>query len=331
MGRYDLTDLSLLDVTAESASVVDWQGRRALRLENGVAFFKDTALSEARLEVCIATAGSAYPGIAFRAADARNMELVYAQPHTSGLWDALQYDPVFQGANTWQVYNGPRYQKQAEIPTGRWFRLRVDLVGQRAAITVDEGGAACDQPLVIGRLAHDRAAGRLGVWTYLPAYFADFRVAAAPERLPAPSSPPLLPPGMVGEWLLEGCGPVRVEENGSLNLNRYLDQTLVSEAVVCREFIALRQGPLAISLGYSDEVELSIDRRQVFAGANKYSGIGASRRSRGYVEPGTESLLVQVAPGRHLLSARVRATEPFGWGLSLALAGDGIELLPTVG
>jgi hypothetical protein len=55
----------------------------------------------------------------------------------SGEWDALQYDPVFHGSNTWQLYHGPGYQREAQVPTGRWFRLKVDTCGMRAAVSVD--------------------------------------------------------------------------------------------------------------------------------------------------------------------------------------------------
>jgi len=66
-----------------------------------------------------------YPGIAFRVKDPGDLELAYVVPHASGQWDAIQYDPVFNGSNTWQVYHGPPYQAAATVPTGEWLTLRV--------------------------------------------------------------------------------------------------------------------------------------------------------------------------------------------------------------
>ncbi len=196
-------DAAAVDVFAEKAETVEWRGRRTLRVENGLVLVKDVAVGDGAVEVDLwAGPGPAYPGIAFRAADELDHELVYVQPHTSGSWDAVQYDPVFNGVNTWQVFNGPRYQAQAEVPSDRWFTLRVDVVGLRAAVTLMEGaeragGGRRAAPsrstlpapaLAAAHLVHERRAGRVGVWTYRPAYFAELRVGEA-ESTTAWSSP----------------------------------------------------------------------------------------------------------------------------------------------
>jgi len=126
-----LTDLEGLDVQASVAEVVTWRGRRALKL-NGLALVRGLQASDATIEVQVCAEEAAYPGIAFRVGDALNYELAYAPPHTSGLWDALQYDPVFHGSNTWQLYHGEGYQRTATVPLGKWFHLRVDVQGARA-------------------------------------------------------------------------------------------------------------------------------------------------------------------------------------------------------
>lgn len=89
-----------LDIHAAHAEAVAWQGREALRLENGLALVPGLRTTDGSMEVLIGTDGPAYPGVAFRVADVANFELAYAVPHVSGEWDALQYDPVFHGSNT---------------------------------------------------------------------------------------------------------------------------------------------------------------------------------------------------------------------------------------
>jgi hypothetical protein len=154
-----LTDLEELDVRASPAEVVTWRGRGALKL-NGLALLRGLEVSEATIEVDICAEESAYPGIAFRVADVVNFQLAYAVPHCSGVWDALQYDPVFRGSNTWQLYHGEAYQGAATVPMGEWFHLRVDVRGNQAAISVNDQLA-----LAVPQLAHAGAPGQLGVWT----------------------------------------------------------------------------------------------------------------------------------------------------------------------
>jgi hypothetical protein len=89
------TDLASLDIHAKANEITLWQGRQALRLEDGLALIPTRKLTNASLEVMIGVDGPAYPGIAFRVADVANYELAYAVPHVSGQWDAIQYDPVF--------------------------------------------------------------------------------------------------------------------------------------------------------------------------------------------------------------------------------------------
>jgi hypothetical protein len=76
-----LTDLHDLVIHAEKAEAVTWQGRQALRLENGLALVPESGVQDASIEVMIGTEGPAYPGVAFRLADVLNYELAYAVRH----------------------------------------------------------------------------------------------------------------------------------------------------------------------------------------------------------------------------------------------------------
>ncbi|HTP07388.1 MAG TPA: hypothetical protein VMP08_04010, partial [Anaerolineae bacterium] len=57
-------------------------------------------------------------------------------------------------------------------------------------------------------------------------------------------------------------------------------------------------------------------------------GMSNDWATRGYVEP-TTHLQHTVTPGRHHLTAIVKATEYFGWGLIVNLHGDNFKLLPA--
>jgi len=315
-----LTDLSDLDIHAAQAQVVTWHGREALRLENGLALIPNHQTTDASIEVLIGADESAYPGVAFRLADILNFELAYAVPHVSGQWDALQYDPVFHGSNTWQVFHGPGYQRAAQVPTGHWFRLKVDFCGTRAAISVDG-----QPPLVVEGLAHPTGAGLFGLWTYLPAYFCDLRVSACSEGDIPRGERPGVAEGTVKAWFVEGYGVVTCEPNGVTNLNRYLPVAL-GDVRLTRRFEIPVEDEVAFEFGFSDVLSLELDGELIYSGENTFKGF-ADRGARGYVELGTQSLKRTLAPGTHCLTAVLRASEPFGWGLTLAAHAEGLRWL----
>jgi hypothetical protein len=310
-----------LQIQAQSAEYADWQGRHALRLEDGLAVIPDLSIEDASLEVLIGVDGPAYPGIAFRLQDELNFELAYAVPHVSGQWDALQYDPVFHGSNTWQIFIGPGYQSTANVPTGEWFRLRVDFCGSQAAIRVDD-----QPPLVVERLAREIAAGSLGLWTYRPAYFCDLTVKPLECESLLPSEVPSPIPDLVEAWFLEDYGVVACESNGTLNMNRFLPTTARS-ARLSRRFELNQFEELCFNFGFSDRLILDIDGKEIFSGEHTFKGF-EDRAARGYVEAGMVSCIVQLNPGRHLLSATLEVSEPFGWGIVLGVESEALRWSP---
>ena len=317
-----LTSLLDLNIHAAQAEIVTWQGRQALWLENGLAMIPGRRLQDARIAVSIGTDGPAYPGVAFRVEDVLNYELAYAVPHVSGEWDALQYDPVFHGSNTWQIYHGPSYQRATQVPTGHWFRLQVDFCATRAAVSVDG-----QPPLVVEKLAHPATPGLLGLWTFRPAYFCDLRVSTCDELDASPGEVPCAAPGTVEEWFVEDYGVVTCEPNGVVNLNRYLPAP-PGEVRLVRRFEMPQGGPVTFEFGFSDALSLELDGQVIFNGENTFKGF-ADRPARGYAEPGTESLRRVLAPGMHSLAAVLGVSEPFGWGLGLAARGEGLRWLPA--
>ncbi len=316
-----LTDLGDLEIRAENAAVVTWQGRPALRLENGLALLAGCRPADARIEVLVGTEGPAYPGIAFRLADERSYELAYPVPHVSGQFDALQYDPVFQGSNTWQLYCGPGYQRAAEVPTGRWFRLQLEFSGPRAALCVDG-----QPPLVVEQLAHAPAAGACGLWTYLPAYFAGLRVTAGSGLLEARGVSPTPAPGAVLAWHVEGHGAIACEPSGVINLNRLRPPE--GAARLSRDFALAAAGPVTFTFGFSDVLALTVDGQELFRGEHTFQGF-ADRAARGLVEVGNQEASARLEAGTHRLMAELQVREGFGWGLALAAAGAGLTWLPA--
>lgn len=318
---HRLDTLDSLEIHAAIAQIVEEDGQRVLELE-GMALIPDLELKNVAVEVEVLAPGPCYPGLVFRFADMQAFELAYAVPVASGQCDAIQYDPVFNGSNTWQLHTGLAYQKQATVPTGEWFTLRVDVVGERAAIQVGD-----QPPLVVESLSHGQTAGRIGLWTFRPAHFRNLRVTS-PRSLEDLSGEDLqAPDGAIDAWLLQGTGSITCEPSGVLNLNRYR-ATSDTEARLIRNFMIDDETDLELTFGYSDKLRLCLDGELLFEGTHTFSGF-ESQETRGWVRPEANRLVRRTGPGQHKLEAELRRTEPFGWGLIVRLAGGEIYLLPT--
>lgn len=350
--EHALDGTSGLTLEARTAEVVEKDGKPALKLD-GLALIEGLRRADFRAEVEILAEGPCYPGIAFHVRDKADYELAYAVPHASGLPDAIQYDPVFRGANTWQLFNGPAYQAAAAIPKGTWFTLSVTVRKGRAAIRVGD-----QPPLVVETLAHGPSAGGIGLWTYQPAYFRNLRVFPAGE-IREKGERPAEPAGCVTQWELSGGTGVTpeaeeaktgvradpaatgdgakgrglpegtllvAEPGGVVNLGRALAPSK-DPARLCRSFTLDKAGLVEIGLGFSDEVSLFLDGKPVFQGSNRFRGFG-DIPSRGWVTPDAQTFRKELPAGTHEIVVELNATEPFGWGFILTLRGPGVTLSP---
>jgi len=311
-----------LENHAAQAEIVTWQERQALRLEDGLAFAPGDGVMDGSIEVLVGTDGAAYSGIAFRIADILNFELAYAVPHVSGEWDALQYDPVFHGSNTWQLFHGLGYQQEAHVPTSRWFQLKVDFYGQPAIVSVDG-----QEPLMVTQLAHSIHTGKFGLWTFRPAYFSDLRITTD-EGIAFPSvEVPSISEGTVKTWFLEEHGILACEPNGVTNLNRFLPMSM-KKARLVRRFETAEAGEITFEFGFSDVLSLELDGDVIYKGENTFKGFD-DRTARGYAEMGMETVRRELTAGEHKLVAELEVTEGFGWGLTLAAHGEALHWLPV--
>jgi hypothetical protein len=66
----------------------------------------------------------------------------------------------------------------------------------------------------------------------------------------------------------------------------------------------------------------------VFEGSNTFARF-ADYEARGYAYADMHSVSRTVSTGVHRLTATLKVTEHFGWGLVLALKGGNVRLLPA--
>ena len=82
----------------------DYLGRKSLYLKSGYAFLKDVAFEDGVIEVDLAAPQArSFMGVVFRFENMDDHEIVYFRPHKSGLEDASQYTPSFNGGACWQL------------------------------------------------------------------------------------------------------------------------------------------------------------------------------------------------------------------------------------
>lgn len=317
---HKLDSLHDFEVKARTAEITELEGSPVLKLDGMIVFSKQK-FSDASIEVEVLAQGSCYPGIAFRIADDKNYELAYAVPHASNLADAIQYDPVFNRSNTWQLHNGEPYQKTAAVPTGEWFSLRIDITGHRAAIWVGD-----QPPLIVERLAHTRQPGAIGLWTFMPAFFRNLRITAPGEIDNLKGKSARAPLGAIPAWKIQGGKILKCEPTGILNLNRYMQPS--KEAVkISRGFHLSAPSKVVIGVGFSDILTLFIDGEKIFHGSHVFKGFN-DIPSRGWVSPDYKKIELPLKAGSHKIAAELKVTEPFGWGLIIILNGQNLHLKP---
>jgi hypothetical protein len=317
--------------------VVDFLGQRSLE---GTAYLADLAFSNGVIEVDIAVDGQrCFPGIAFRARDEQNQELLYIRPHAPGRSDALQYAPVFNGVTGWQLYSGKGFTAAAEIPRDRFLHIRLEVSGSRARVYFD----GQEQPaLVVNELKRGPGAGSVGL--VAPpggaVHFARFSVTPMDTVDLGPAPVPVPVPGAIAKWQLsqvftggeldrtrspkaQGLGSVTwtdvsAEPSGLVDVTRHVTASPAGgpACVLARAFVeAERAEDKRLSFGYSDQVSVFWNGDLLFLGDSSY-------RSRDPEFKGIVGLYdavpVHLAPGQNELVFMV--SENFGgWGFAAAL------------
>jgi hypothetical protein len=183
------------------ARTAEYQGRKCLLLDGGAAVLNGLEMRDGVIDVDVATPASrGFFGIQFRIAnDGANAEQVYLRQHKSGLPDAMQYMPVLNTGNNWQIYNGPGFTGAVDIPKDVWFHLRLQVVGAQARLYVKD----MDNPaLVMTDLKSGVQKGQVALYVLTGAtYFSNVEIRTTPDA-PWERHLPPMPPGTLTKWRL---------------------------------------------------------------------------------------------------------------------------------
>src|SRR3989339_819195 len=254
----------------------------------------------------------AYLGIVFRITSLSNLEYIYFQPHTSGKWDAVQYDPIFNRSATWQLDNNPK------------------------------------QVLSV-KLKHDYSSGFIGVCSYHPAYFANLKVTKLDTVLsfkpePATASKktyisnwltsepydnydftiekPFLNDSIVSKWQ-----NINTEENYLMNLNRHFTFSKSKNTVLAKVIInSKKTQKKKLYFGYSDKIRIYLNTESIFTGDNSFHE-SEKFEDRGYVLDKHQMIELPLEKGENELILEI-SEKKFGWGFISQLEDlNGIEII----
>lgn len=283
-------------------------GRKSLYLTSGFAFLKDAVFEDGVIEVDIAAPTlRSFVGIVFRFENSEDHEIVYFRPHKSGLDDAVQYTPSFNGAACWQLYSGQGFTTAVHFPLQQWVHVRIEISGLGGRVFFNNA----EKPvLVINDLKRGYSRGSVGLWAGANGgHFSNFtyRTETPGERgVPRPAP---LAAGILSKWQLseafdvEKRDPetglsaaelkalkwqaVEVEAPGMLVIDRYRrSANTVRFFATPAERTGKRDGRKVVfartaihsdsaqikkmSMGYSDEVTLFLNGRPVFTGRSAF-------------------------------------------------------------
>ncbi|MBI3790609.1 MAG: hypothetical protein HY275_07000 [Gemmatimonadetes bacterium] len=323
-------------------------GQAILELGTGLARTQGLGLEDGTVDAEVwMTRLRTFAFLSVRMQDDSTYESFYLRPHKSGLPDAVQYTPVYQGEGQWQLYHGPGRTAAATLDEGRWVPLRLVLLGRRAALFVGDTA----RPVLVSRLALDARAGDIELRAFIGAglppegvitRFRNVKVrrgrvafAFPPE---APTAPPA--PGIVRAWAVsrarfasdtartrveaefdEPRAVLPVNDDGVLELHRFLplpERTARARDVGALARVTLtaaRAGTRVLELGYSDAVTVFLNGEPVYYGDEGYD---YARRREGLLRLGQAVLYLPLRAGANRLEVVV--TDHFGgWALAARL------------
>src|SRR3954463_13544681 len=181
------------------ATVVDYQGKKSLRMDGAAAVLKDFVMRDGVIDVDVNTpAKRGFVGLDFRIdKDQANYEEVYFRQHQSGYPDALQYTPVLGTGRNWQLYNGPGFTAATDIPKNEWFHMRLEVTGAQAKLYMKD----MEKPvLVMDDLKSEVQSGQIALYDLTGGtYFSNFQVRAPPD-MPWERHLPPMPANTLTKW-----------------------------------------------------------------------------------------------------------------------------------
>lgn len=284
--------------------------------------------------------GYAFAGIKFRQKDSDNYENLILRSIESGNDHAMQYNPIFNGNESWQLYYGENYTRTTFLRDGEWMHVKLAIYEDQMEVFIDDMNKLA---LHVIDLKHAIEPGSVALWSDMPAYFANFRIKEienydfSDDYQPKPT-PPL---GTITQWNVSqsfAAGEKNVadyistqnwtkqscEYNGLVNFARIHTFTYSQNTVLAKcTIIADKAQRKRLKFGYSDVAAIYLNQEMLYEGQkNFHSRDDAYFGTIGYYD----NLYLDLQKGENELWFVV--SENFGgWGLMAKFDDlEGIEI-----
>jgi hypothetical protein len=338
-----ITDAKLPRDVRPSATGID--------LVKGIAHVPSANFRDGTIEFDLTPPATAFAGIAFRMQSTADYEIIYFRPD-SGRWVSVQYQPVYEGETTWQLYHDDGYQRDLRRGLTGPLHVKILIAGSRADVYV---AGDTTPALVVRELKRQSAAGGIGFWVAggadstaanagihsLDVRFSSPKLAAAsrethpaeqllrwrvsPRMSSASIETPVTMPASVADanaWKI-----VDAESSGLINLTRAIGNPAGPQRInvfggagwgiaFARTTITSAQAQTRrLYLSYSEGVGVYLNGARVFTGRNDYS-LGAG--NLGIVGPETEFVDLALRSGDNDVVLAI-TDNAFGWGFRARL------------
>lgn len=325
-------------------------GKAGITLAGGMITLKDSTFKNGIIEFDMVLVNDRYfPGIGFRVQDKANFEYVYLRPHQLGNPDAIQYIPIFNGQDSWQLYYGDGYSTAITYPLNEWIHIKIAIRDTQAEVYV---GNVTVPSLVIHQLKREPKPGKISLMSGGPVMtrFANFQYTKTDRpALAGTFKPEAAPqPGTLLNWQVSGTFDEKLlqteytfpttlvsqlkwqrltaENSGKLNLSRVSklgegNNTVFAKLTIVSDKPQIKK----LQLGFSDRARVYVNGRLLYAGYDEF-------RSRDYRFLGTvgyfDELYLDLKKGTNELWIAV--SENFGgWGIQGLIANQsGLTITP---
>ena len=166
-GQVELSNLIWTDAIG-SLDLVRFKNQEVVRIrgrDDSVALLPGSEMDDGIIEVDIAS--DTFSGIAVRASDVRNYDLLYFRPQNSGTSkheNTVQYVCKGKDGADWRSLRNEfpgKYEAGAAIGMNQWFHVKIVLKGKKLTAYVDDQN---EPALVIEQMLGERPSGRIGLW-----------------------------------------------------------------------------------------------------------------------------------------------------------------------
>ena len=317
----------------------DYKGAQALLLSPGAsAVLPGISMKDGIIEYDVAFGENrGFIFMQFRRQDNGNYEEFYFRPHQSGNPDAMQYTPVYNGINGWQLYTGDNHSIAYRYKDNEWMHIKMVLKDSRMELFIDNMNIPV---LDVFDLKREPAGGSIAFISAMT----EARIAnvtlSQPQNITFVSKErelPSLEPEVVASWEVSTTfnpnvlgtqlgkdladeltwKTLPVEYSGIANLAQVGVRGDETNAVFARFTVNSSSNQVKqLLFGYSDLARVYVNGKAVYEGQNIF-------RSRDYRYLGTvgyfDSVFIDLKRGDNEIVFAV--TENFGgWGVKARFA-----------